>query len=201
MDTFLVHSALQGVNGAQWKLLGMNLSIPWNRLDAIENETSFPGDVAKKEEVIRLWMSQEPTWKMLVEALSQPTIGLSQKASQISQEHSKYLTIIIVIYSCIYFYIDVPLQEKILESNSSVCPGEDVLQSLAAIIDSRWQCLASPLSLTSEDIVSIKAEIRGAEPTRQALVMLQKWAARETATYGQLREKLRTLRILSVFHI
>ncbi len=103
MDTFLVHSALQGVNGAQWKLLGINLSIPWNKLDAIENETSFPSDIAKKEEVIRLWMSQEPTWKMLVEALSQPTIGLSQKASQISQEHSKYLTIIIAIYSCIHF--------------------------------------------------------------------------------------------------
>ena len=103
MDTFLVHSALQGVNSAQWKLLGINLSISWNKLDAIENETSFPGDIAKKEEVIRLWMSQEPTWNMLVEALSQPTIGLSQKASQISQEHSKYLTIIIAIYSCAHF--------------------------------------------------------------------------------------------------
>ena len=72
------------------------------------------------------------------------------------------------------FYIDVSLQEKILESNSSTCPGEDFLQSFAAIIDSRWQCLASPLSLTSEDIVSIKQEPRRAEPTRQALVMLQK---------------------------
>ncbi len=96
------------------------------------------------------------------------------------------------------FYIDVSLQEKILESNSSTCPGEDVLQSLAAIIDSRWQCLVSPLSLTSEDIVSIKRVMRGTEPTRQALVMLQKWAARETATYGQLRKRLCTL---SVFHI
>ena len=95
-------------------------------------------------------------------------------------------------------YIDVPLQRKILENNSSVCPDKDFLQSFAAIIGSRWQCLASPLSLTSEDIVSIKRETRGAEPTRQALVMLQKWAARETATYGQLRERLRTL---SVFHI
>ena len=99
MDMFLVHSLLQGVNGAQWKLLGINLSIPWNKLDAIENEASFPGDIAKKEEVIRLWMSKKPTWIMLVEALSQPSIGLSQKASQISQEHSKYLTIIIAIYA------------------------------------------------------------------------------------------------------
>ncbi len=94
--------------------------------------------------------------------------------------------------------IDVPLQEKILKSNSSLRPDEDFLQSFAAIIGSRWQCLAFPLSLTSEDIVSIKRETRGAEPTRQALVMLQKWAARDTATYGQLREKLCTL---SVFHI
>ncbi len=51
---------------------------------------------------------------------------------------------------------------------------------------------------TSEDIVSIKRGTRGAELTRQALVMLQKWATRETTTYGQLRERLRTL---SVFHI
>ncbi len=95
-------------------------------------------------------------------------------------------------------YIDVPLQRKILENDSSVCPDKDFLQSFAAIIGSRWQCLASPLSLTSEDIVSIKRETRGVEPTRQALIVLQKWAARETATYGQLRERLRTL---SVFHI
>ncbi len=93
MDTFLVHSALEGVYGAQWKLLGLNLLIPWIELDNIDNEPTFQGGIAaKKEEVIRLWMSQEPTWKMLVEALSQPTIGLSQKASQISREHSKYLT-------------------------------------------------------------------------------------------------------------
>ena len=73
-----------------------------------------------------------------------------------------------------------------------------IFQSFAVIIGSRWQCLAFPLSLTSKDIVSIKRETRGAEPTRQALVMLQKWAARETTTYGQLRERLRTF---SVFHI
>ncbi len=93
----------------------------------------------------------------------------------------------------------MPLQEKIFcKNNSSLLPDEDFLQLFAAIIASRWQCLASPLSLTSEDIVSIKREARGAEPIRQALVMLQKWASRETATYGQLREKLRTL---SVFNI
>ncbi len=91
MDTFLVHSALQGINDAQWKLLGMSLPIPWYKLDNIEKDDSlFPGDIAKKEEVIRLWMSQEPTWIVLVDALSQPPYGWSQKASQISQEHSKY---------------------------------------------------------------------------------------------------------------
>ncbi len=91
MDTVLVHSLLQEVNGAQWKLLGMSLAIPWNKLGAIENEAFFPGDIAKKEEVIRLWMSQEPTWIMLVDALSQSAYGWSQNSSQISQEHSKYL--------------------------------------------------------------------------------------------------------------
>ena len=94
---------------------------------------------------------------------------------------------------------DLPLQEMILsEDNSPMHPSSDFLQSFAAIIGSRWQCLASPLSLTSEDIVSIKRETRGAGPTRQALAMLEKWAASETATYGQLRERLCTL---SVFHV
>ena len=98
-----------------------------------------------------------------------------------------------------FMMIDVLLQDIILcESNSTARPDSDFLHSFAAIIGSRWQCLASPLSLTSEDIVSIKRETRGAGPTRQALAMLQKWATSETATYGQLREKLCTL---SVFHI
>ncbi|XP_064398130.1 serine/threonine-protein phosphatase 6 regulatory ankyrin repeat subunit A-like [Halichondria panicea] len=52
MDTFLVRSALKGVLGAQWKLLGLNLLIPWIELDDIDNEATFPGGIAKKEEVI-----------------------------------------------------------------------------------------------------------------------------------------------------
>ena len=102
MDAELVRSALQEVKDAQWKLLGMSLQIPWNKVDDIENdESSFPGDIAKKEEVIRLWMSQEPTWIVLVDALSQSAYGWSQNSSQISQEHSKYLTIIIALYAYI----------------------------------------------------------------------------------------------------
>ena len=96
-------------------------------------------------------------------------------------------------------YTDVPLQDKILnEVNTHSRPDSNFLQSFAAIIGSRWQCLASLLSLTSEDIVSIRRDTRGAEPTRQALAMLEKWVASETATYGQLRERLCTL---SVFYI
>ena len=102
MDTFLVLSALQEVKVAQWKLLGMSLPIPWNKLDDIENDdSSFPGDIAKKEEVIRLWMSQEPTWIVLVDALSQSAYEWSQNSSQISQKHSKYLTIIRYI-NCLF---------------------------------------------------------------------------------------------------
>ncbi len=90
MDTFLVHSALQEVKDTQWKLLGLSLIIPWKKLDDIDNDNSlFPGDIAKKEEVIRLWMSQEPTWTVLVDALSQSAYLSSQNSSQISQEHSK----------------------------------------------------------------------------------------------------------------
>ena len=69
------------------------------------------------------------------------------------------------------------------------------LLPLLALDGSVWLLLSrSPL----RTLVSIKRETRGAEPTRQALAMLQKWAASETATYGQLRERLCTL---SVFHI
>ncbi len=52
-------------------------TIPWIELDNIDNESTFPGGIAKKE-VIRLF---------------------SQKASQISQEHSiyRYLTLIIAL--------------------------------------------------------------------------------------------------------
>ena len=76
-------------------------------------------------------------------------------------------------YNYSYSIVDVLLHKKsIIESNHLSVPGNKILQSFAAIIASRWQCLASPLSLTSEDIVSIKRETRGAEPTRQALVML-----------------------------
>ncbi len=46
MDIFLVHSTLQEVNGAQWKL--SLCPIPWNKLDDIENDdSSFSGDIAK----------------------------------------------------------------------------------------------------------------------------------------------------------
>ena len=93
----------------------------------------------------------------------------------------------------------MPLQDKILsEDNSIVHPDLEFLQSFAAIIGYRWQCLATPLSLTSQDIVSIKRETRGVEPSIQALALLQKWAASDKATYGQLREQLCTL---SVFYV
>ncbi len=110
-----------------------------------------------------------------------------------------YMRVYIFIHHEVYAFsiIDVTLQEKFLKSNSSLRPDEEILQSFAPIIGSRWLCLAFPLSLTSEDIASIERETRGAEPTRQALVMLRKWAVRETATYGQLRDGLHTL---SVFH-
>ncbi len=78
-----------------------------------------------------------------------------------------------VLYKLYYSYsiADVLLHKKsVIESNHlSVLT---INESLAAIIGSRWRCFASSLSFTSEDIRSIKRETRGAEPTRQALVML-----------------------------
>ncbi len=46
-----------------------------------------------------MWMSLEPTWKLLAKALSEPSIGFSQKASKVSQEHSKYLTLLYSYYT------------------------------------------------------------------------------------------------------
>ncbi len=118
---------------------------------------------------------------MLVAALSQPSIGLSQKEKQVSQEHSKYLIhLLCAVYDFKIAIYRRNSTREILEGNSFVRPGKDFLQSFAAIIGSRWQCLASPLSLTSEDNVSIKRETRGAEPTKQALVILQKCMGNQT---------------------
>ena len=50
---------------------------------------------------------------MLVDALSQPSIGLSQKEKQVSQEHSKYLIhLLCAVYDFKIAIIDVTLQEK-----------------------------------------------------------------------------------------
>ena len=104
------------------------------------------------------------------------------------------------MYTCtIISCTGVPLQEKILDPNNSlVHPDHDFLESFATIVGPRWQCLASLLSLTSQDIESIKRDTHGAGPPKQAFLMLEKWTASETATYGLLCERLRTL---SVFHI
>lgn len=200
MDTEMVRFALKDV--VNWKLMGLNLDISWTELSKIESDNvAFPDHNLKKERVIQLWMSNEPTWPSMVEALREPSIALYRSADEISTQHSMFYSLIIDFYIHLYstIHADLPLQCNILdEENSTIRPNKDFLKSFADIISSRWQCFASPLSLTSEDIVSIKRETRGAEPTRQALVMLQKWAAHETATYGQLRERLRTR---SVFHI
>ena len=93
----------------------------------------------------------------------------------------------------------VPLQEKILDPKNSLAhPDTEFLESFSTIVGPRWQCLASLLSLTSQDIESIKRDTHGAGPSKKAFCMLQKWAASETATYGLLCERLRTL---SVFRI
>ena len=76
-----------------------------------------------------------------------------------------------VLYKLYYSYsiADVLLHKKsVLKSNHlSVLT---INESLAAIIGSRWRCFASSLFFTSEALGASR-ETRGAEPTRQALVM------------------------------
>ena len=79
-------------------------------------------------------------------------------------------------------------------------PDEDFIHSFAAIIGSRWQCLAFPLSLTSED----NCEHQERDKRSRADQKSTRHAAEVGSSqgdgnlYGQLRETLRTL---SMFHI
>ncbi len=55
------------------------------------------GDTAKRIDC--MWMSLEPTWKLLAKALSEPSIGFSQKASK---SHKNTVSIPHIIIQLLY---------------------------------------------------------------------------------------------------
>ena len=82
-----VESAVEEISN--WKLLGINLCIPWVTLDKIDHEQII--GPAKKSKMIQVWMAGTPMarWSFLVEALNKPSIALYETAERISKQHSK----------------------------------------------------------------------------------------------------------------
>ena len=85
------------------------------------------------------------------------------------------------------------LQEKLLEpSNTGISVTDDFLKEFAAVVGSKWPSLASLLSFSIADVEQIRRDVLG-DPTEQALHMLRAWRRRGDATYGRLRDKLKTI--------
>ena len=84
------------------------------------------------------------------------------------------------------------LQEKLLEpQNHGLKPDVEFLCAFAGVVGSKWLSLATTLSLSESEIKEVKGE--GLFQQDHALQMLEKWASREDATYGQLCRKLKTI--------
>ena len=92
-----IERAVEGISN--WKLLGINLCIPWATLDEIDYEHLLTIR-QKKSKMIQIWMNGPPmaTWSSLVEALYCPSIALHLTAEKISKQHSKC--------HCYYLYYD-----------------------------------------------------------------------------------------------
>lgn len=85
----------------------------------------------------------------------------------------------------------IVLQEMLLNpENEGVKPEEEFLKSFADALGTKW---ASLLSLTSDEMEEVKEEERGFSQQDHTFRILQKWAAREDATYGWLLQKLKTI--------
>ena len=72
-------------------------------------------------------------------------------------------------------------------------PELKFLELFSHVVDSRWPSLATSLSLSSEDIADSKAKAKDSDQQDQALQMLKKWVSKDSATYGQLCQALKTI--------
>ena len=70
--------------------------------------------------------------------------------------------------------------------------ADDFLKEFAAVVGSKRPSLAFLLSFSITDVEQIKRDVLG-DPTEQALHMLRAWRRRGDATYGRLRDKLKTI--------
>ena len=93
--------------------------------------------------------------------------------------------------------VQVQLQEKLLNQDmSTLKPDLPFLELLAEVVDSNRLSLASALSLTSE-MEEVEKEREELPHKSNALLMLEKWAARGDATYGQLRQRLKNIALFT----
>ena len=88
------------------------------------------------------------------------------------------------------------LQKKLLEPcNYDLKPDKEFLSAFAGVVGSKWPSLATTLSLSEGEIEEVKKESLSQQD--HAFLMLNKWASREDATYGQLCLKLKKIFLFS----
>ena len=93
------------------------------------------------------------------------------------------------------------MQECLLE-RSDEKPQDDFLKQFSGIVGSNWSILPAVLSLSDDVIkemipVPEEGESMVDTPTRnsdRAFQMLEKWRSRDDATYGQLCQRLKTIK-------
>ena len=83
------------------------------------------------------------------------------------------------------------MQEKLLEpQNHDLKPDVEFLDVFAGVVGSKWPSLATTLSLSESEI---KVMGEGLSQRNHAFKMLNIWASREDATYGQLCQRLQKI--------
>ena len=88
---------------------------------------------------------------------------------------------------------DVPLQEKLLDSeNTATAVDDEFLREFAEVVGDRWPSLASLLSFPTADVEEMKREVVGT-PAEQALHMLRAWRQSRETTYGGLCALLKSI--------
>ena len=88
--------------------------------------------------------------------------------------------------------LDIALQEKLLSpAYQDLKPDKEFLTSFAGVLGSNWPQLAAALSLSEEE-TDEECRMEGVSGGKQAILVLQKWALADDATYGQLCRKLQT---------
>ena len=87
MDLKAVVKALLPISN-KWYDLGLEFDICADTLDNIK--TSHQDNVERLRECLKIFLKQvdpAPTWKVIVEALSEPTIGNPQLARQLEEQY------------------------------------------------------------------------------------------------------------------